>query len=146
MKIGTIIILENVGLQAVIGYLGGGLTSTDHQDVRFFIKSLIFDAPNRYLGEYSTHLKDILKKYRELIIEVDSNEEALKMLIENWTKYFSTNPQNYESYKDDFSNMVKLVEKGLTIVEIFMGVDNGILANQTRKVLPNAQRWKLKWV
>ena len=143
MKIGTIIILENLDLQAVIGYLGGGLTSTDHQDVRFFIKSLIFDAPNRYLGEYSLHLKEVLKKYRELIIEVDSNEEALKMLVENWTKYFSTNPQNYEPYKDDFSNMVKLVEKGLSVVEIFIGTINGIFANQVQR---DTKRWKLQWV
>ena len=143
MKIGTIIILENLDLQAVIGYLGGGLTSTDHQDVRFFIKSLIFDAPNRYLGEYSLDLKEVLKKYRELIIEVDSNEEALKMLVENWTEYFSTNPQNYEPYKDDFSNMVKLVEKGLSVVEIFIGTNNGIFANQVQR---DTKRWKLQWV
>ena len=143
MKIGTIIILENLDLQVVIGYLGGGLTSTDHQDVRFFIKSLIFDAPNRYLGEYSLHLKDILKKYQELIIETDSNEQALKMLVENWTEYFSTNPQNYEPYKDDFSNMVKLVEKGLSVVEIFIGTNNGIFANQVQR---DTKRWKLQWV
>lgn len=146
MKIGTIIILENLGLQAVIGYLGGGLTSTDHQDVRFFIKSLIFDTPNRYLGEYSVHLKEILKKYRALIVETNSNEEALKLLVENWTIFFSINPQNYQPYQADFSNMLKLIDKGLYITEIFIGVNNGILANQTKKVLPNAQRWKLQWV
>ena len=90
MKIGTIIILENLDLQRVISYIGGSL-SDRYSSIELFIGDFILEDPKNIIGKCPKYIKIILDKYRSLILQNTSHEVALKEFLAS--EFFnSSNP------------------------------------------------------
>lgn len=144
MKIGTIIILENLALQKVIDDISGILS--DRCSIEFLIGNYILEQPHEAIRKDPHIIKIILDKYRTLILEKNSNEEAMKLLVKNWNQYFDSNEKKCNPYKKDFENMIKLINTGMSVFDIFIAINNGMDARTANYLHPDSILWKTKSV
>lgn len=142
MKIGTIIILENLALQKVIDDISGILS--DRCSVEFLIGNYILEQPHEAIRKDPHIIKIILDKYRALILQQNSNEEAMELLVKNWNQYFDYKKNESNPYKKDFENMVKLINTGMSIFDIFIAINNGMSARTANYLHPDSVLWKTK--
>lgn len=140
MEIGTIIFLENEDLQNVISYISNGLSQQDDW-VEPMIGSFITRDPNNIIGKCPYPIKVILDKYRALILKNNTNEDAIHKLMKNWNQYFELQ-SSCENYKKDFDDIIKLVDNGKSVLEIFIGIYNGKHTKIAKRQSPNTLSWK----
>ena len=145
MEIGTIIFLENEDLQNVISYISNGLSQQDDW-VEPTIGSFITRDPNNIIGKCPYSIKVILDKYRTLILQNNTNEDAIHKLVKNWNQYFDYKKNESNPYKKDFENMVKLINTGMSVFDIFIAINNGMDARTANYLYPDSILWKTKLV
>ena len=62
--------------------------------------------------------------------------------MKDWNKYFKCNLNEVKPYKKDFEGIEKLIDEGRFILDIFIGIENGMNAVKTMTKHNSPYMWK----